>query len=588
MTSPFMLALLAALVGALPLATVALPAAALLFAVSFLMDWGVLYLVRPATNLPFLGAPGVLALLWMVVGAVYAAATRPERRDRYGGRSVEHRPALFAYLAPVAFALAYVGVAVSGWPLFHAEEYAALAGEVPTREWTREIQPKDPTHMILVPFDTAMYEAAKSVSRDGAIGSQFSLDREHATLQRVRGRMRYEVPLEFNGFRTWSATGSVPGWIEVDAEDPDAPTAFPRTGVGRPITFTPGAFGSHDLERAVRDAGYADQVAGVRFEIDEENRPWWVVTLSRPLHGWDGDALTTVLVVDPSTGVPTASAPGNTPSFVDAPVPAGLVREWLGYDGELAHGAWNAWWDKLALTEPESPNLVAGNDERPVWVTGMTSQNTNDQSLVSLVYTDPRTGRSVRYAMSGGATEAAAQLAADHNSDIGFRHLSAAVPQVYNVEGVATAVMPLVNATGAFQGVALARLANVQRVSWGTSLSAAVAAYKAGLFQDGQQASLDNGSRAVSVQGTVDRIAPVVGSGDTYQFHLRGVGRIYTAKPTEAPALGLTQAGDQVSFDTVDSPAVILPAVRFRNASLPLDLVGDPAPAAVADPKAVR
>ncbi len=564
MTSPLILAAIAALVASLPLALANLPAAVGLFAASIVIDWPILYLATPATSLPFLGLAGVLAIVWSLVGAGVAVGAGGDHPDL---RAVP-------IIATAVLVLTFVGTWLGGSSLFHAAEYAGLAGQVPTSEWTRDIQPKDPAHMVMVPLDTALYEARKAVSQDGAIGSQFSISQEDVTLQQVNGRMTYAIPLDFNSWRTWSATGSMPGWIEVDAEDPNLQPRFVAPQAGRPITITRGAYFSHDLVRAVRDAGYGGQVAGVRFEVDGDHLPWWVVTLTHPTHGWDGDVVDTVLVVDPSTGAVTPHGLGDLPPYVDAAVPADLVRKWLAFKGELAGGAWNSLWGRFGLTEPEDPILVAGNGGRPVWVTGMTSTNGHDESLVSLVYTDPRSGTSVTYAMNGGATEAAARTAADHNADIGYKRLVATVPQVYNVEGVPTAVMPLVNATGAFQGVAMAQLSNVQDVAFGQDQTSALDAYKAIILRRGVQTGVETASASEHVTGVVDRISPAPGNGRAYQFHLAGVGRIFTASASDDPSLALTQPGDRVSFVTVASGSVVLPATGFKNATLPLDAPG--------------
>ena len=171
---------------------------------------------------------------------------------------------------------------------------------------------------------------------------------------------------------------------------------------------------------------------------------------------------------------------------------------------------------------------------------------------------------SVGYATNGGGTEGAALRAAKANPTIALNHLTPELPQVYNVDGVQTVVMPLIGAASGFQGVALSAVADVNDVAWGPGASAAVQNYRARLVARGRGAELGRGAETVPVDGVIDRIAWVPG-GQDYQFDLVGDRRMFVASMIGFPTLVLTRSGDPVSFRTPTTDAAVLPAIGFLN-----------------------
>lgn len=138
------------------------------------------------------------------------------------------------------------------------------------------------------------------------------------------------------------------------------------------------------------------------------------------------------------------------------------------------------------------------------------------------------------------------------------------LPQVYNVDGVQTVVMPLIGAALGFQGVALSAVADVNDVAWGPDASTAVQNYRARLVARGRGAELGRSAETVPVNGVIDRIAWVPG-GQDYQFDLVGDRRMFVASMVGFPTLVLTRAGDLVSFRTPTTDASVLSAIGFIN-----------------------
>ena len=221
---------------------------------------------------------------------------------------------------------------------------------------------------------------------------------------------------------------------------------------GQRMRYMPVAYFGDDLERYVRAHGYLGRgLTNFNFEVDENDKPWWVITVFTPTIVWNGEKTDGILLVDPVSGSIDFYALGQIPEWVDRVIPAEYIKSYLAFNGEYASGWWRSWWGTPNITKPEEPVLIYGSEGKSEFVTGMTSHNNNDDSLVALVYTDSRTGKPVRYKVSGGATDTAVIRAVNSNANVQFRHLHATVPQVYNVYGNMTCVVVLLNDfSGAF------------------------------------------------------------------------------------------------------------------------------------------
>ena len=523
---------------------------------SFLVTWGLYYIVKPSTIWPLLGIFGAMtALVWLIAAIIDA---------------MEDEDFSWLFVLPIGYVVLFFITALMSSGIFNAATFATMVGTIEEREWTKDIQPKDPRHMRMVSDETALYIAQKAVGTLGTIGSQFELDDEHMTLQRVNDRLVYVIPFDFSGFSRWLNASGVPGYVVVDAEDTERQPELVRLDKDRELHFTPGAFFGNNLERHLRNSGYLNQgFFSFRFELDDNNRSWWVISTYRPTVTWSGAKITGVLIVDPVSGAIKEHAFGSVPDWVDRVVPGELVEAYISWRGSFSSGWLNSWWGTKDLTKPETPILIYGSNNRAEWVTGITSHSDKDDSLVGLMYTDSRTGKSVYYRVTGGGTDAAIIQAVNNNSQIKFRHLRATTPQIYNVLGTMAAVVPLVNENGSFQGTAIVEVKNVQDVAVGITQNEALRNYEVLITRRGQQVAFDSASVLQKLSGVVDRIRLDVGqNGSVYYFHIAGTPRIFTASSQDYPKLPLTQPGDSVALEYVASEQETVPVRKFDNLSL--------------------
>lgn len=556
-------ALIVGVIGALPLAIRGKFIPALIQAcITIPVGYGIIYLSNPSTVWPLFGLPGLLTVVWWLIGFLIDSFMEDK--------------ASITGLFLISAILVYIVRGCSGSAAFRAHEYANLIGPVKERVWTQNVQPKDPAHMRMSTEENAIYQAKKVLGAAGAIGSQFEVVPANMTLQMINKELWYVVPLDFSGFSVWLNTQGSPGYIKVHGEDPHKQPEIVMLKEGA-MRYMPGAFFGYNLERHLRNNGYLNvALSDWTFEIDENNKAWWVITVYKPTIAWSGEKITGVVIVDPVTGDNTFHQLGKIHGWVDRADPGWITENYLKWQGLYSDGWLNSWWGLKGLTKPEPPALIYGTGDQPEWVFGITSASQKDDSLVALVYTNSRTGKSIRYKIKGGGTDSAIKDAVDKNQQVQFRHLHAVDPQLYNVYGVPTSVVPLLNESHAYQGVAMVPINDVQAVAVGSNQYEALRIYEKLLAEGGQRVAFDKKRTIKIIEGMIDRFGQEVipNTGTVYYLHLVGIPQLFTAGAGESPELPVTKEGNNVRIEyyASDYGRDVVPMRKFDNLSLELSV----------------
>lgn len=525
----------------------------ILFGASVPILWLFFYVGMPSLVWPLWGAAGAcVGAVWFVAAAIDAQTGDAEPT--------------WVLAFPVFAVVLFIGRGCAGGGLFRSESYAKLVGEVEKREWTQDVQPKDPSHVRLVPAELALWLADKQLGEaPGAIGSQFQVSPEHLTLQMIGGELWYVAPLDYKGFSVWTGATGAPGYVMVHAEDPLHPVTVK---FDEHFIYTPGAFFGDNLERHLWANGYLTKgLTDYSFEIDETGKAWWVVTVFEPTIGFWGRKATGAAVVDPTTGNTKFYPLGQTPDWIDRLIPGDFVSEWFTENGQYASGWWNCFWTHHNLTEPEGPDIAYGANGECLWVTGITSNNEKDESLVGLMYTNSHTGKSLFYHAVGG-TDAAVLTAV--NNAVSYKRWHGASPVVYNIYGTMASVVPLLGESHTYQGVAIVNV-NTLQVALGADQYVALREYQKMLALSGQQVPFELEHDRKTLRGVIQRIAQEVKGTDTmYYLLLADMPHLFTGASELSPKLPLTAVGDEVELGYVGSPEDVMPLISFDNLSLSL------------------
>ncbi len=540
------------------------------FAVSGILSAALFYGILPSTVWPLWGLIGAFtAVLWIIVALVDLTL---KNENSYGEiqLSISIAPAIVGVLLLVISGC-------NGCAYFRDSEYAGMIGEVEQREWTQDVQPKDPGNVRLVPVELASYLANKQLGEAGAnLGSQFHVALEYMTLQSLNGELWYVAPLDYNGFWVWQSAEYAPGYVKISATDP---YRQPIVVADQKFKYTPYAFMGDDLERLLWNNGYSDiGLTDYSLELDDSGKPWWVVTTFEPTISWWGERATGVAIVDPTDGRITYHAVGAVPNWVDRVVPGKFVATYVSDNGQLHLGYWNTWFGKRDMTQPDrSPTINYGSDGEPYWVTTVVSANPNgggtegdgnqkhNQSMVGLFYTNTRPGKSIYYHAVGG-TETAILTAV--NNKVSYKNWRGAEPVLYNVHGYMASFVPLLGQHGTYQGVAIVRVDNLT-VAEGRDELSALREFQQLIASTGHQVSPDKLFDLERILGRVERFAHEVTDGYTvYYIKLQSHPVIYTGGSDLSPELPLVAAGDSVSVSFVNGEQDVVPMMGFDDLNI--------------------
>lgn len=564
----FLIALLSTCIGLFPLAVFKkwIPFS-LIFPFAFILQWITLYLSTPSLVWPMFGLPGVIALLLFLLSAIVISASD----------DAENHQVAISWVAFAFLAASYIGIVFGSSEMMNAHAYSSLIGDIETRQWSQDIQPKNPNHIRLVSSGYARFLADKAMGQDGSIGSQYHLGDD--ILQIIKGELWYAFPLEYNGYMVASSTGSIPGYVLVSAENPDLPSRFVKFSSGESMVYSPSAYFEYELERHLRMNGYFFKgLMDFSFELDENYHPWWVVSVFEPTAGWSGLKITGVVVVNPTSGESTFYPVGQVPTWIDRVIPKDIVNTNISYWGDLKNGWWNSsiFGSKVDRVKPGDTILIYGNNGDATWVTDVTSKSNSDNSIVGLVYTDAHSGKSVYYKVPGGGTNEAVIDNVNNSKDILFRKLTGVDPQLYNIYGEMVDIIPVENIHSVFQGVAIVAINNIQEVSFGPTISVALTQFEKNLSNKGINSSINKDRVLLTREGNIDRFGSATTStGTIFYVHLAGIDHLFTGDVSTSIKLPVTKIGDKIKLTYYDSAQSILPMHDFDNTSMVLSVSTD-------------
>ncbi len=524
-----------------------------------------LYVDMPGSSVPLYGVLPDIAL-YSFLCAVASMFSRDYDDVPRGGLVV---------LVPVLAIGASVGAFVLfESSFFHAAKYASFTGRVQESEWTKDIQPLDVQRMLLVPRESAQFNADKAVGELGSLGSQFVLEEHNFSMSALHGRLTTVVPLDYRDFSVWWNSNGVPGYMKIDGHDVKrAPSVIKMTTPAQYFRYTPNAHWTDNLYRHLRQSGVTHEVFLDRhFELDEAEKPWWIVTLGVPTIWSSGHVITGVAIVDPATGAFSRYALKDVPAWVDRVMPSKLMVEYLVWSGRYSGGWVNSWWGKLDLTEPDVVVQQYSQEGRMTFVTGITSTSEKDNSLISIMYTDTRTGKHANYRMPGGATVAAVETLINSHPRLKFQNVHAGVVHMINAHGIATAMSPLLTPSGAYFGVAFVPIINpnAERLVYHEDAATAYKLYLAAMAKEGESVDVSAVEKVVSARGKVVRIAQIPSaSGMTYGLIVTDVKPWIFGSQAEFPALSFTKEGDEVELSYVETTGESTSLRTFNNLNLP-------------------
>lgn len=545
--------------------------------ISFLAAFLLVFLFTPPIAGPLFGGVGVITLILLVISGFASYVS--------GDDSREYVPMVVGVVVAALFGF----MAIVNSTLFRAQSYAELVPQIESHEWLSDFQPKDPRHFRVSSPENALFLAGRAIGQattidargqPNSIGSQFTVNDGVSSVQIIKNELWTIVPLDWSGWGPqFSPTPGVPGYIKVSGENPIIPAEYVSLKNGNEFRYTPEATFSKNLNRLVWRHHPNKYIADIHLEIDEEDKPHYIVSLAVPNIGWWGEKVVGALIVDPVTGagVEKFLPLGEIPSWVDRVEAEYIVHRNIDFHGKFAQGFFNKSWYGNSVLAATQTHFGYGSDGQPVFATGITAHNTTmtdasrSDSLVAVYYTNTRTGKTVEYLLQGGATEHRAIEQCNLIGDVRNRGYHGTTPQLYNVYGHISYVVPLQNASHAFAGVAIVAVMNPQIIAWGQNAHEAELAYKQVIVANSSQMAIEGTRKLSTITGTVERFGSMLVSGSTTFFiQVKSVDHLFTVPVTASAKVPVTKIGDTVWIEYYDSGETVMPVNRFDNKSFEL------------------
>jgi hypothetical protein len=433
-------------------------------------------------------------------------------------------------------------------PLFYSQAYRNLLGQVKESSFSKDIEPINLSQIRIVDEETARKLADKKIGEVPALGSEVQLG--DLVLQKVKDKLYYVAPLEYRGFFQWLSNrdkGSK-GYVMVSATNPDDVRLIQNVH----LKYQMRGFFMDYLPRYLYFHGYVNVgLTDYSFQVDNNLRPYWVVTLYRNKVGYRGSDAIGVVTVDAQTGEIARYRLNNMPSWVNRVQPEEFIYQQIRDWGEYINGFWNSIFAKTGTLEPtgRKMHLIYGNDDNVYWYTGITSSG-KDKSTVGFILVNSRTKEAKWYKVAGADENSAKKSAEGQVQEKGYK---AGYPVLYNIYGVPTYIAPLKDKEGLLKAVAFISVENYNLVGVGPDIESALRSYQQSLSNKGNQFVPSNKVSPLKIQGKIAREAYVVKNGESYFYlMLEGDKRIFVGTAAASPKLPLAKAGDTVTINASD------------------------------------
>ena len=530
---------------------------AIAFVINFIVALIVGYLVTPFFYGPFWG----MTLSLIIFGAINSfIAGIMEDRITTGG------------MVYATFVVVIMFRGCAGMPMWNADDYRAMLGDVEERNWQDDMSPVDITHIRVVSKEQARWLGNKVIGEaEGSIGSRYEIG--DYTIQRVQEELYWVAPLEFRGFSKWISYKHSPGFVMVSAEDRNR---SPELFTDFKMRYMTSSYFGTKLRRHLYTHGWASHgLTEYSFELNDNLQPYWVITVFHPTIQYFAKTVDGVLIVDPETGETTFYQGNEVPDWVDRVYPEDFAESYISWYGKFVQEWVNSWWGEENVEKPtpygqdsDDVMLIYGSDGNPYWFTGMTSSSAADQSLTSFVLMNSRTGKARKYRATGPNEEAV--LEAVQNSVSNYAGYRGTQPIPYNIYGEFTWVVPVVSEKNILQRVALVRASNAT-VKLGMDLRESLREYRVLLSSAGFSTAPTSSADYMSHEGLqLSRLSREVTTTTTlyYLYFDEVPGIIFTATSNVSPEITISQPGDTVNIGYIETREPFLQLNAFDNLGL--------------------
>lgn len=449
-----------------------------------------------------------------------------------------------------ALAVAGVGLVCSlaSSTVFHAKSYAAIAGDIETRDFIADTPASETiSDIALMDTGSAQIIGARALGSLSELVSQFEINPQYTQIN-LQGRPMKVTPLEYaDFFRWWSnRSAGIPGYIAVDPVE----NTSEYVKLSAPMQYAESAYFSHDLRRHLRFSYRTAMFGNSYFEIGEDGTPYYITAvLKKDIFLFGGTDVKGAVILNACTGETQYYDVKDIPSWVDIVYDGALLTQRYDWYGELASGFFNSVFAKKDCKRVTDDFGYKMFDD-DVWVfTGVTSV-ASDQSNIGFVLMNSRTAE-IRYYGIPGAEEYSVMRSAE--GEVQHLGYTASFPSVINVGGQPTYIMALKDKGSLVKQYALIHVERYNIVVTAETQREVMAKYKNALAQNGESWD-DSGEKLEESPWVTCRLKEIkylVENGNSYAYLI--------TEATQAKDGGTAMAEDVVfKVDCAANETVVL------------------------------
>ncbi len=458
------------------------------------------------------------------------------------------------YIAPMVFSALILIIALFGGTFFNAVTYSEIL-KVTDSDFTTDLAESVATDSIAL-MDTASAQMLgdREIGALSDVVSQFSVSYDYTQID-FKGKPIKVAPLDYAGFFKWSNNRAkgIGGYVSVDPVSMTA--SFNKTDG---MKYVPSAYFSEDAFRCIRKKYPTLLLSNLHFEIDENGKPFYVVSImENTISLFGGETVVGCITLDPITGETAKYELKDIPKWIDVVFSGDLICKQYNWFGMYRNGYFNSIFSKKdckQVTTYYSSDDDETFDETPIsdygyiakdgdiWIyTGVTSVN-GDSSNIGFLLANERTGES-RYYNVAGADEKSAMAAAE--GEVQEKGYQASFPSLINIDGKPTYIMVLKDSGGLVKLYATVNVEQYNLVATAATQKECISKYKALLGISDTDITAEE---VKEITVTVKNVKYIDIDGNTYIYLIDTQDNIYKAKASEHENMLLIDNGDAVKL----------------------------------------
>ena len=405
----------------------------------------VYYFTLPAINLHNMGFYVYVFFLLFVFGILDTISFIKEPILFKNGqklKDIKKSPVLFYIIVGIVSIFIVINV-VNFFcsPVFNAKSYQTRITVDETGNFTEDIAEVNFNQLPLLDRKSSEVLGDRVMGQMSELVSQYSVSNLYTQINYNDSIMRV-TPLEYADSIKWltNRKDGIVGYITVDSVNGESKLVRLDKG----MKYSTSALFNENLYRKLRFEYPTVNFGEFSFEIDNEGKPYYIVTtLDYTAVGLKA-RVSGVIIFDPITGESKKYKNENIPTWVDIAYSADLVIEQIDNWGMYKNGFWNSiFGQKNAVNTTEGYNYLAMNDDVYLY-TGITSV-VSDESNLGFILTNMRTGKTVYYAVPGAEEYSAMSSAEGQVQDMGYK---STFPLLINLKGKPTYLVSLKDSSG--------------------------------------------------------------------------------------------------------------------------------------------